>query len=170
MATAVNADFIDASCCFVVKVWRGCRANVKINAYKRFKGRNTNHQSQTLGSTRPHVVRISFTNAEAGHLQWQLGTDIQEIAAQEVVIYNAVKHSLLWCEGDHHAVKFSPPTKLVFASRHSAVSQAVSSPAQNSLESSAATPGLVYIGHTVTLRPLRADLKFLHSEESVHGH
>jgi len=37
-------------------------------------------------------------------------------------------------------------------------------PPKSSLESAAATPGLVYIiGHTVTLRPLRADLKFLDS-------
>src|SRR5437667_4974462 len=36
-------------------------------------------------------------------------------------------------------------------------------PPKSSLESAAAPPGLVYIiGHTVTLRRLRADLKFLH--------
>ena len=33
------------------------------------------------------------------YLQWQLGTGIEEIAAEEGVTYNAVKHSILWCEG-----------------------------------------------------------------------
>src|SRR5260370_4022243 len=32
------------------------------------------------------------------YLQWQGGDGIEEIAASEGVTYNAVKHSLLWCE------------------------------------------------------------------------
>src|SRR5436309_5813845 len=32
------------------------------------------------------------------YLQWQGGDTIEEIAASEGVTYNAVKHSLLWCE------------------------------------------------------------------------
>src|SRR6266581_1292862 len=32
------------------------------------------------------------------YLQWQGGDSIEEIAAAESVTYNAVKHSLLWCE------------------------------------------------------------------------
>src|SRR5438552_19104523 len=33
------------------------------------------------------------------YLQWQGGDSIEDIAAVEGVTYNAVKHSLLWCEG-----------------------------------------------------------------------
>src|SRR5437667_8871192 len=32
------------------------------------------------------------------YLQWQGGDGIEQIAASEGVTYNAVKHSLLWCE------------------------------------------------------------------------
>ena len=32
------------------------------------------------------------------YLQWQGGDGIEQIAAAEGVTYNAVKHSLLWCE------------------------------------------------------------------------
>ena len=32
------------------------------------------------------------------YLQWQGGDTIEEIAASEGVTYNAVKHSLVWCE------------------------------------------------------------------------
>src|SRR5437667_10709600 len=32
------------------------------------------------------------------YLQWQVGDTIEEIAASEGVTYNAVKHSLVWCE------------------------------------------------------------------------
>src|SRR5437773_10865876 len=32
------------------------------------------------------------------YLQWQSGDGVEQIAAAEAVSYNAVKHSLLWCE------------------------------------------------------------------------
>src|SRR3989442_14594717 len=32
------------------------------------------------------------------YLQWQGGDGVEQIAAAEGVTYNAVKHSLLWCE------------------------------------------------------------------------
>ena len=32
------------------------------------------------------------------YMQWQLGSGMEEIAAEEGVTYNAVKHSILWCE------------------------------------------------------------------------
>ena len=35
---------------------------------------------------------------ERRYLQWQGGDGIEQIAASEGVTYNAVKHSLLWCE------------------------------------------------------------------------
>ena len=35
---------------------------------------------------------------ERRYVQWQLGDGVEEIAAGEAVTYNAVKHSILWCE------------------------------------------------------------------------
>src|SRR5882762_4729607 len=32
------------------------------------------------------------------YLQWQGGDSVEQIASAEGVTYNAVKHSLLWCE------------------------------------------------------------------------
>ena len=48
------------------------------------------------------------------HLQWQSGDGIEQIAASEGVTYNAVKHSLLWCEArlSHAEVLAAHQTRL----------------------------------------------------------
>src|SRR5437667_4135465 len=48
------------------------------------------------------------------YLQWQSGDGIEQIAASEGVTYNAVKHSLLWCEArlSHAEVLAAHQTRL----------------------------------------------------------
>ena len=61
---------------------------------------------------------------ERRYLQWQGGDGIEQIAASEGVTYNAVKHSLLWCETRLSPARCWLRTRHVYAFKHSGGSPA----------------------------------------------